>query len=105
VVAVTRHLGGPAVIFRRPTSGGAPTSATATAPDVISDVIEVTPFTDAQSMARRGLVRVSRFRLGYGHIPQVMVRGRMANRAKYLEVADPNKAADWTANCPASGQS
>ena len=45
LVAVVRHLGGPAVIIGQSISGGAATIAAATAPDVITGVVELAPFT------------------------------------------------------------
>ena len=58
LVAIVRHLGGPAVIIGQSISGGAATIAAATAPDVISGVIELAPFTRAQPVDLGGLIRV-----------------------------------------------
>ncbi|WP_328647499.1 alpha/beta hydrolase [Amycolatopsis sp. NBC_00348] len=95
LVAVVRHLGGPAVIIGQSISGGAATIAAATAPDLIAGVIELAPFTRAQSFDLGGLVRVKRFRAGYTQMAQVMVRGRLESWLKYLDVALPVKPADW----------
>lgn len=95
LVALVRHLGGPAVIIGQSISGGAATIAAATAPDVISGIIELAPFTRAQPVDLGGLMRVKRFRAGYLQMAQVIVRGRMANWMKYLDVAYPVKPADW----------
>ncbi|MET7391676.1 alpha/beta fold hydrolase [Streptomyces sp. NPDC005529] len=95
LVAVARHLGGPAVIIGQSISGGAATIAAATAPDVISGVVELAPFTRAQPVDLGGLMRVKRFRTGYAQMAQVIVRGRLANWMKYLDVAYPVKPADW----------
>jgi len=97
LVAVVRHLGGPAVIIGQSISGGAATVAAATAPDLISGVIELAPFTRTQSFDLGGLMRVKRFRTGYGQMAQVMVRGSLASWKKYLDVAYPVKPADWDA--------
>ena len=96
LVALVRHLGGPAVIIGQSISGGAATVAAATAPDVISGVVELAPFTRAQSVDLGGLVRVKRFRAGYTQMAMVIVRGRLANWKKYLDVAYPTKPADWS---------
>jgi pimeloyl-ACP methyl ester carboxylesterase len=96
LVALVRHLGGPAVIIGQSISGGAATIAAATAPDVISGVIELAPFTRAQSVDLGGLVRVKRFRSGYVQLALVIVRGRLGNWMKYLDVAYPTKPADWS---------
>jgi pimeloyl-ACP methyl ester carboxylesterase len=95
LVALVRHLGGPAVIIGQSISGGAATIAAATAPDLIAGVIELAPFTRAQPVDLGGLVRVKRFRSGYLQLAQVIVRGSLANWKKYLDVAMPTKPADW----------
>src|SRR3954447_10245473 len=45
LVALVRHLGGPAVIVGQSISGGAATIAAATAPDLIVGIVELAPFT------------------------------------------------------------
>jgi pimeloyl-ACP methyl ester carboxylesterase len=95
LVAVVRHLGGPAVIIGQSISGGAATIAAATAPDVITGVIELAPFTRAQPFDLGGLVRVKRYRAGYLQLAQVIVRGSVGNWKKYLDIAMPTKPADW----------
>src|ERR1700710_994387 len=60
LVALVRHLGGPAVIIGQSISGGAATIAAATAPEVITGVIEVAPFTRKQSVPVGGLIKVKR---------------------------------------------
>jgi pimeloyl-ACP methyl ester carboxylesterase len=95
LVAVVRHLGGPAVIIGQSISGGAATIAAATAPDVITGLIELAPFTRPQSLDVGGLLRVKRFRSGYLQLAQVLVRGSLASWKKYLDLAMPTKPADW----------
>ena len=95
LVAVVRHLGGPAVIIGQSISGGAATIAAATAPEVITGVIELAPFTRNQHFDLGGLVRVKRFRAGYTQLAQVLVRGSLSSWKKYLDVAYPVKPADW----------
>ena len=56
LVALVRHLGGPAVIVGHSISGGAATVAAADAPDVVAGVIELGPFTRAQSVDLPGLL-------------------------------------------------
>jgi pimeloyl-ACP methyl ester carboxylesterase len=97
LVAVVRHLGGPAVIIGQSISGGAATIAAATAPDVISGVIELAPFTRAQAFDLGGLLRVKRFRAGYTQIAKVLLGGSLASWKKYLDLAVPAKPADWDA--------
>ena len=92
-----RHLGGPTVIIGQSISGGAATIAAATAPDLITGAVELAPGTRSQSFDLGGLVRVKRYRAGYFQLAQVIVRGRVANWKKYLDLAYPVKPADWTA--------
>jgi pimeloyl-ACP methyl ester carboxylesterase len=95
LIALVRHLGGPAVIIGQSISGGAATIAAATAPEVITGVIELAPFTRKQPIDLGGLVRVKRFRAGYTQLAQVMIRGSLPAWKKYLDVAYPAKPADW----------
>ncbi|MEU8111094.1 alpha/beta hydrolase [Micromonospora sp. NPDC048947] len=95
LVAVVRHLGGPAVIIGQSISGGAATIAAATAPELIVGVIELAPFTRAQSFDLGGLLRVKRFRAGFIQLAQVLLRGSLANWRRYLDLAIPTKPADW----------
>ncbi|WP_328616904.1 alpha/beta hydrolase [Amycolatopsis sp. NBC_00355] len=97
LVALVRHLGGPAVLVGQSISGGAATIAAAVAPELIAGVVELAPFTRAQSFDLGGLLRVKRFRAGYTQMAQVIMRGKVANWKKYLDVALPVKPADWDA--------
>ncbi|MEU7476577.1 alpha/beta hydrolase [Lentzea sp. NPDC042327] len=97
LVAVIRHLGGPAVIIGQSISGGAATIAAATAPDVVAGVVELAPFTRAQSFDVGGLLRVRRFRAGYAQLAKVMIAGSLPGWTRYLDLAVPVKPADWTA--------
>jgi pimeloyl-ACP methyl ester carboxylesterase len=83
------------VIIGQSISGGAATIAAATAPDLIAGVIELAPFTRAQSVDLGGLVRVKRFRAGYLQLARVIAGGSLAAWKKYLDVAMPAKPADW----------
>jgi pimeloyl-ACP methyl ester carboxylesterase len=95
LMAVARHLGGPAVIIGRSISGGAATIAAAAAPDLITGLIELAPFTRVQPFDLGGLLRVKRFRTGYTRLAQVVIRGSLASWLKYLDIAMPTKPADW----------
>ncbi len=97
LIALVRHLGGPAVIIGQSISGGAATIAAATAPELVTGVIELAPFTRKQSVDLAGLARVKRFRSGYTQMAKVMVGGSLASWKKYLDVAYPSKPADWDA--------
>jgi pimeloyl-ACP methyl ester carboxylesterase len=96
LVAVVRRLGGPAVIIGQSISGGAATIAAATAPDPVAGIVELAPFTRAQLLDFGGLVRVKRLRAGYLQMAQVIMRGKLANWTKHLDVALSVKPADWS---------
>jgi pimeloyl-ACP methyl ester carboxylesterase len=97
LVAVVRHLGGPAVIVGQSISGGAATIAAATAPDLIAGVIELAPFTRKQTTSLGGLLRVKRYRAGSTRLGMVMALGSLSAWKKYLDLAYPTKPADWAA--------
>jgi pimeloyl-ACP methyl ester carboxylesterase len=95
LVAVVRHLGGPAVIIGQSISGGAATIAAATAPDVIKGVIELAPFTRAVSYPIGGFLRVKRYRSGAMYLGRTLILGSLPAWKKYLDLAYPTKPADW----------
>jgi pimeloyl-ACP methyl ester carboxylesterase len=95
LVALVRHLGGPAVIMGQSISGGAATVAAATAADLIAGVIELAPFTRKQTISLGGLLRVKRHRAGTTHLGMTMAMGSLSSWKKYLDLAYPAKPADW----------
>ena len=95
LVAIVRHLGGPAVIIGQSISGGAATIAAATAPDLITGVIELSPFTRKQSVSLGGLLRVKRYRTGSTQLGLTMTLGSLSAWKRYLDLAYPIKPADW----------
>jgi pimeloyl-ACP methyl ester carboxylesterase len=97
LVALVRHLGGPAVIIGQSISGGAATIAAATASDLITGVIELAPFTRKQSLDLGGLLRVKRFRTGSTRLMRTLLLGSLPSWTKYLDLAIPVKPADWDA--------
>src|ERR1700684_3825508 len=65
LVALIRHLGGgPAVIVGHSLSGGAAIIAAATAPELISGIVELGPFTRKVSYDLGGMLRIRRYRRG-----------------------------------------
>jgi pimeloyl-ACP methyl ester carboxylesterase len=95
LLAVVRHLGGPAVIIGQSISGGAATIAAAVAPELITGVIELAPFTRKQSIPLGGLFRVKRYRVGSTQLSMTMALGSLSAWKKYLDLAYPSKPADW----------
>jgi pimeloyl-ACP methyl ester carboxylesterase len=97
LVALVRHLGGPAVIVGQSISGGAATIAAATAPELIVGLAELAPFTRAQSVDLGGLLRNRQHRAGTVQLAKVMMTGSLKAWLAYLELAIPTKPADWAA--------
>ncbi|AOS64519.1 alpha/beta fold hydrolase [Actinoalloteichus hymeniacidonis] len=95
LLALVRHLGGPAVIVGHSISGGAATIAAATAPELIAGVVELAPFTRKQSIDLGGLLRVQRYRAGYLQLAKVLMLGSLPSWQRYLDIAYPTKPADW----------
>lgn len=95
LVALARHLGGPAVIVGQSISGGAATIAAAAAPDVIRGVVELAPFTRAQSVDVGGLLRNAAHRKGTVRLAKVMLTGSLPGWLAYLDLAIPAKPVDW----------
>lgn len=95
LIAVIRHLGGPALLVGHSLSGGAATVAAAREPSLVTAVVELAPFTRKQSI-RLGDLRVKRFRRGVTRLLGAGVFGSAALWRSYLDVAYPGvKPADW----------
>ncbi|MEU5091785.1 alpha/beta hydrolase [Streptomyces sp. NPDC021356] len=95
LLAVVRHLGGPAVLVGHSISGGAATIAAAREPSLVTGVVELAPFTRKQSI-RLGDLRVKRFRQGMLRLLGAGVFGSVPLWRSYLDTAYPGvKPADW----------
>ncbi|WP_030545942.1 alpha/beta fold hydrolase [Streptomyces albus] len=95
LLAVIRHLGGPAVLVGHSFSGGAATIAAAREPSLVTAVVELAPFTRKQSV-RLGDLRVKRFRRGMLRLLGVGVSGSPRLWRSYLDVAYPGvKPSHW----------
>jgi pimeloyl-ACP methyl ester carboxylesterase len=97
LVALIRHLGGPAVIVGHSLSGGAATIAAATAPDLVSGVVEIGPFTRKVQYSLGGIVRVRRYRRGLLYMTGVMMLRSLQMWMRYLDLAYPEKPDDYAA--------
>lgn len=97
LLALVRHLGGPAVIIGQSISGGAATIAAATAPELVTGLVELAPFTRKQSVDVRGLLRSPRYRAGSLQLVLTVALGSVKSWTRYLELAVPVKPADWDA--------
>jgi pimeloyl-ACP methyl ester carboxylesterase len=95
LIALVRHLGGPAVLVGHSIAGGAATIAAAKAPELVTALVELAPFTRKQQI-RLGDLRVSAYRRGTTHLMGMAVFGSTRQWARYLDVAYPGvKPADW----------
>jgi pimeloyl-ACP methyl ester carboxylesterase len=97
LVALIRRLGGPAVIVGHSLSGGAATIAAATAPDLVSGIVEVGPFTRKVQYSLGGLLRIRRYWRGTLLMAAVLLLRSLKMWMGYLEVAYPEKPADYAA--------
>ncbi|MGX1484689.1 pimeloyl-ACP methyl ester carboxylesterase [Streptomyces griseus] len=96
LLAVIRHLGGPAVIVGHSISGGAATIAAAQEPFLVTGVVELAPFTRKQSIALADL-KVKRFRQGMLRLLGAGLFGSVSQWLSYLDVAYPGaKPAGWS---------
>jgi pimeloyl-ACP methyl ester carboxylesterase len=95
LLALIRHLGGPAVIVGHSISGGAATIAAAQEPDLVRGVVEINPFTKTQKISLGGLVRIRRYRQGMSRLIGMQVFKSLGLWLRYLDVAYPTKPADY----------
>ena len=95
LIALIRHLGGPAVLVGQSISGGAATIVAAQAPELVTGIVELAPFTRAQSI-RLGDFRSKRYRAGTIRLLGTGMLGSVKLWLSYLDVAYPGrKPADW----------
>ena len=97
LLALVRHLGGPAVIVGHSISGGAATIAAVQAPDLVSAIVELNPFTKKQSLNLGGFLRIRRYRRGLSNLIGLQLFKRPGFWFRYLDVAYPAKPADYDA--------
>ena len=95
LLALIRHLGGPALIVGHSISGGAATIAAAKEPDLVSGIVEINPFTKTQKLSLSGLVRIRRYRQGMSRLIGMQVFKSLGLWLRYLDVAYPTKPADY----------
>jgi pimeloyl-ACP methyl ester carboxylesterase len=100
LLALIRHLGGPeepAVIVGHSFSGGSATIAAAQAPDLVSAIVEVSPFTRVAPISIAAFLTNRRYRRGGIRLIGVALTGSVGVWASYLNIAYPGpKPADYT---------
>jgi pimeloyl-ACP methyl ester carboxylesterase len=97
LLALIRHLGGPAAIVGHSISGGAATIAAVQAPDLVSGIVQLNPFTKKQSLSLGGFLRIRRYRRGLTQLIGLQLFRRPGFWFRYLDVAYPAKPADYDA--------
>ena len=97
LIRLVEHLGGPAVLVGHSISGGAVTIAAATAPHLVTAVVELAPFTRKQSLSLSDL-RNPAFRRGMRHLLGTTLLRSSREWLRYLDVAYPGiRPADHSA--------
>jgi pimeloyl-ACP methyl ester carboxylesterase len=95
LIALVKHLGGPAVLVGHSIAGGAVTIAAATSPELVTALVELAPFTRKQQV-KLGDMRVAAYRRGATTLMAMAILGSTKQWAKYLDAAYPGvKPADW----------
>jgi len=95
LLALIRHLGGPAVIVGHSFAGGSATIAAAQAPELVSAIVEVSPFTRVAPISIAAFLTNRRYRRGGLRLMGVAVTGSVGVWASYLNLAFPGaKPAD-----------
>ncbi len=95
LLALIRHLGGPAVIVGHSISGGAATIAAAREPRLVSGIVEIDPFTKKQKLSLGGLLRIRRYRRGMIQLLGTQMLRSLGWWMRYLDLAYPSKPADY----------
>jgi len=99
LLALIRHLGGPenpAVIIGHSFAGGSASIAAARAPELVSAIVEVSPFTRVAPISIAAFLTNRRYRRGGVRLIGVAVTGSVGVWASYLNLAFPGrKPADY----------
>lgn len=96
LLALIRHLGGPAVIVGHSFAGGAATIAAALAPDLVRGIVEIDPFTRVPKISYLSFLTNRLYRRGGLRLVGVALTGGIGVWTSYLDVAFPGrKPADW----------
>jgi pimeloyl-ACP methyl ester carboxylesterase len=96
LLALIRHLGGPAVIVGHSFAGGAATIAAAQAPELVRAIVEIAPFTLVPKLSFSALATNRRYRRGGVRLIGAGLTGSVGVWKSYLNVAFPGqKPADY----------
>ena len=89
LLAVIRHLGGPAVLVGHSFTGGSVTIAAAQEPELVSAIVQISPFTRAQKVDFGGLFSHARYRKGMALLMGAGVLRSVGLWKRYLDHAYP----------------
>ena len=96
LLALIRHLGGPAVIVGHSFAGGAATIAAAQAPELVRAIVEIAPFTLVPKLSLGAFLTNRRYRRGGVRLIGAGLTGSVGVWQSYLNVAFPGpKPADY----------
>ncbi|MGF6887128.1 pimeloyl-ACP methyl ester carboxylesterase [Nocardia sp. GAS34] len=95
ILDLIRHLGGPAVIVGNSLSGGSATIAAATAPELVTAIVEIGPFTRIQSFATGAFFTTARYRKGLVRLAGTALLKSLPIWMSYQNIAAPIKPADY----------
>ncbi len=96
LLALIRHLGGPAVITGHSFAGGAATVAAAQAPEMVRAIVEIAPFTLVPKFSFSAFLTNRRYRRGGVRLIGAGLTGSVGLWTSYLNVAYPGrKPADY----------
>ncbi|HEX3592815.1 MAG TPA: alpha/beta hydrolase [Pseudonocardiaceae bacterium] len=99
LLAVIRQVGGPVVMVGNSFSGGSATIMAATAPELVTAIVEMCPFTRVPKAKIGALLRNRRHRKGVLLLLRTAMTGSVGTWIRYLDHAYPGpKPADYAAN-------
>lgn len=99
LLAVIRKVGGPVVVVGNSFSGGSATIMAAKAPELITAIVEMCPFTRPAKVDLLALLSNSRHRKGVLLLMRTAMTGSVKTWTRYLDHAYPGpKPADYDAN-------
>ncbi|MFK4089479.1 alpha/beta fold hydrolase [Kribbella sp. NPDC020789] len=94
LLGLIRHFGGPAVIVGQSLSGGAATIAAAEAPELVTAIVEINPFTRVPKLNVGALFTVRRYRRGFVRLAGTQMFKSPKLWRSYFEIAYPSKPSD-----------
>jgi len=102
IIALIRALGGPAIVVGHSFSGGSATIAAALAPELVTGIVELEPFTKEQRTDVKALFSSPRYRKGGLLLMGAAMFKSVALWKRYLDVAVPgDKPAGFDAHIAA----